>query len=164
MLIALLFLVGVDIGTNKKVLFELRRLGFRVLLIPLFIIIGSLVGGLFLSFFINLSIYESLAIASGMGYYTLSSIILTQIVGSNLATIAFLSNFLRETLTIIIIPFISKKSQLLPIAAAGAPSMDSLLPVIVKYTSKTGSLISIISGLVITLLVPLLVTIFAKLI
>lgn len=164
LLIVLLFLVGVDIGNNKKVIFELKRIGPRILLIPAVIITGSLIGGLLLSFFIEFSIYESLAIASGMGYYTLSSIILTQMVGSGLGTIAFLSNLIRETLTIIITPSISKKSQLSPIASGGATSMDTTLPVIVKFTSKTVGLISIISGVIITFLVPLLVTLFARLI
>jgi len=99
-----------------------------------------------------------------MGYYTLSSIILTQMVGSELGTMAFLSNIIREILTIIITPFISKKSQLSPIAAGGATSMDTTLPVIVRFTSKTVGLISIISGVIITFLVPLLVTFFAGLI
>ena len=125
---------------------------------------SKLIIGLLLSFFIDLSIYESLAIASGMGYYTLSSIILTQTVGASLGTMAFLSNIIREILTIIITPFISKKSQLSPIASAGATSMDTTLPVIIKFTSKTAGLISIISGVIITLLVPLLVTLFAYLV
>ncbi|HUW71683.1 MAG TPA: lysine exporter LysO family protein [Candidatus Humimicrobiaceae bacterium] len=164
LLIILLFLVGIDIGTNKKAIFGLKKMGFRILLIPAVIIAGSLTGGLLLSFFINFSIFKSLAIASGMGYYTLSSIILTQMVGSELGTMAFLSNIIREILTIIITPFISKKSQLSPIAAGGATSMDTTLPVIVRFTSKTVGLISIISGVIITFLVPLLVTFFAGLI
>jgi len=164
LLIFLLFLVGVDIGTNKKVIFELKKIGIKILFIPLFIILGSLIGGLLLSFFIDLSVYESLAIASGMGYYTLSSVILTQTVGVGLGTLAFLSNIIRETLTFIITPFISKKSQLSPIASGGATSMDTTLPVIIKFTSTKVGLVSIISGIVITLLVPLLVTLFARLI
>lgn len=163
LLIALLFLVGIYVGTNKNVIFELKKMGIKILFILLFIILGSLIGGLLLSFFIDLSIYESLAIASGMGYYTLSSIILNQTVGIGLGTLAFLSNIIRETLTIIITPFISKKSRLSPIASGGVTSMDTTLPVIIKFTSTKVGLISIISGIVITLLVPLLVTLFVRL-
>ena len=162
LLMALLFLVGVEVGVNRDVLIKLRTMGVKILAIPLMITAGSLLGGFFLSFFVDLSVFESLAVASGMGYYTLSSIILTQTVGSSLGTVAFLSNIFREVLTFVISPVIAKKSLLSPVASGGATSMDTTLPVIIQCTSRTVGIIAVISGVIITLLVPFLVTFFAQ--
>jgi len=164
LLFVILFLVGIDVGSNRRILKEIKETGLRILLIPFVIIIGSLTGGIFMCIIGNFSIFETLAISSGMGYYSLSSIILTQMINSNLGIIAFLSNIMREVITLIITPFVARLSKLLPIASGAATSMDTTLPVILKFTSKKTGLIAVISGVIITLLVPLLVTFFASLI
>jgi uncharacterized membrane protein YbjE (DUF340 family) len=161
LLIALLFLVGMDVGCNKEVLRDLRKMGVRVLVLPLAITAGSLLGGVVISFLQDVSIYESLAVASGMGYYTLSSIILTQAVGSSLGTLAFLSNIFREILTVVTCPVLARINRLAPVASGGATSMDTTLPVIIQCTSKTVGILAVISGVIITLLVPFLVSFFA---
>jgi uncharacterized membrane protein YbjE (DUF340 family) len=161
LLIALLFLVGIDVGANKEVLRDLRKMGARVLVLPLAITAGSLLGGVVISFLQDVSIYESLAVASGMGYYTLSSIILTQAVGSSLGTLAFLSNIFREILTVVTCPVLARINRLAPVASGGATSMDTTLPVIIQCTSKTVGILAVISGVIITLLVPFLVSFFA---
>jgi uncharacterized membrane protein YbjE (DUF340 family) len=161
LLIALLFLVGIDVGANKEVLRDLRKMGVRVLVLPLAITAGSLLGGVVISFLQDVSIYESLAVASGMGYYTLSSIILTQAVGSSLGTLAFLSNIFREILTVVTCPVLARINRLAPVASGGATSMDTTLPVIIQCTSKTVGILAVISGVIITLLVPFLVSFFA---
>lgn len=161
LLIALLFLVGIDVGANKEVLRDLRKMGVRILVLPLAITAGSLLGGVAVSLLQDVSVYESLAVASGMGYYTLSSIILTQAVGSTLGTLAFLSNIFREILTVITCPVLARISRLAPVASGGATSMDTTLPVIIQCTSKTVGILAVISGVVITLLVPFLVSFFA---
>lgn len=161
LLIALLFLVGIDVGANKEVLRDLRKMGVRILVLPLAITAGSLLGGITVSLLQDVSVYESLAVASGMGYYTLSSIILTQAVGSSLGTLAFLSNIFREILTVVTCPFLARISRLAPVASGGATSMDTTLPVIIQCTSKTVGILAVISGVVITLLVPFLVSFFA---
>ncbi|MEK6964256.1 MAG: lysine exporter LysO family protein, partial [Nanoarchaeota archaeon] len=160
LLLALQILVGIDIGANRAVLNQLRKLGLRILFIPAAIIIGSLLGGLILSFFIPYSIPTALAISSGMGYYTLSSLILTQSVGSSIGTLAFLTNIIRETLTFALIPFLARRSHLAPLASAGATSMDNTLPMIIRFGPKSIGLVSIISGVILTLAVPFLVTFF----
>ncbi|MBU7015654.1 MAG: lysine exporter LysO family protein [Theionarchaea archaeon] len=162
LLIALLFLVGIDVGANKEVLIDLKRMGVRILALPLAITAGSLLGGVVLSVLLGMSIYESLAVASGMGYYTLSSIILTQAVGTALGTLAFLSNIFREILTVVTSPGLARISRLAPVASGGATSMDTTLPVIIQCTSKTVGVLAVISGVIITLLVPFLVSLFAR--
>lgn len=45
MLLILLFSVGIDMGVNREVFGQIRRMGLRILVIPLGVILGSLAGG-----------------------------------------------------------------------------------------------------------------------
>lgn len=160
----LLFFVGIDLGNNKELFKNLKTVGFRVLIVPIATIIGSLLGGIVCSFIFNLDVFGSLAIASGMSWYTLSAIIITP-VSAELGTIAFLTNVFREILAFVFIPIIAKRIGYLETIAAGAAiSMDTGLPLITKNTNQEVALISFISGVIISLSVTVLVPIFVGLI
>jgi uncharacterized membrane protein YbjE (DUF340 family) len=160
----LLFFVGIDLGNNKELFKNLKTVGFKVLVVPAATIIGSLLGGIVCSFIFNLDIFGSLAIASGMSWYTLSAIIITP-VSAELGTIAFLTNVFREILAFVFIPIIAKRIGFLETIAAGAAiSMDTGLPLITKNTNQEVALISFISGVIISLSVTVLVPIFVGLI
>ena len=45
LLLLLLFSVGIDMGLNKQVFMQIKKLGFKILLIPTGVAIGSLLGG-----------------------------------------------------------------------------------------------------------------------
>lgn len=160
----LLFFVGIDLGNNKDLFKNLKTVGFKVLTVPAATIIGSLTGGIICSFIFKLDIFGSLAIASGMSWYTLSAIIITP-VSAELGAVAFLSNVFREILAFVFIPVIAKRIGYLETIAAGAAiSMDTGLPIITKNTSQEVALISFISGVIISLSVTVLVPIFVGLI
>jgi uncharacterized membrane protein YbjE (DUF340 family) len=159
----LLFFVGIDLGNNKELFKNLKTVGFKVLIIPAATIIGSLTGGIICSIIFDLDIFGSLAIASGMSWYTLSAIIITPI-SAELGTIAFLTNVFREIIAFVFIPIIAKRIGYLETIAAGAAiSMDTGLPIITKNTSQEVALISFISGVIISLSVTVLVPIFVGL-
>ncbi len=159
----LLFFVGIDLGSNKEIFKNLKTVGFKILIIPAAVIAGSLAGGIICSVLFNLNIFASLAIASGMSWYTLSAIVITP-VSSELGAIAFLSNIFREILAFVFIPLIAQKIGYLETIAAGAAiSMDTGLPLITKNTSQEVALISFISGVIISLSVTVLVPIFVGL-
>lgn len=161
----LLFFIGIDIGNNKNILKDLKKIDRKVLLLPFITMIASLLGGATASLILSLSLGEAVAISSGMGWYSFSAIELSK-VSVELGGIAFLSNIFRELLAIIFIPFVAKKiGSLESVAIAGATSMDSVLPIINKNNPSEISIISFYSGLVISLavpvLVPFIVTIFS---
>ena len=159
----LLFFVGIDLGSNKGVFKNLKKLGFKILLVPIGTIVGSLVGGIICSFIFDMNIFGALAIASGLSWYSLSAIIITPI-SAELGTIAFLSNVIREVLAFISIPFIAKHIGYLETIGAGAAiSMDTGLPMITKNTNSELAVISFISGVIISLSVTVLVPIFVGL-
>ncbi|MBT4351136.1 lysine exporter LysO family protein [archaeon] len=161
-LMIMLFTVGFDVGGNKKVFIDLKKKGLKIILIPIGIAIGSLLFSVLISFFSELTIWETLAIGSGMGYYSLSSIIITNAMGPMIGAIAFLTNMFREVITIIFTPlFVKLFGKLSAVASGGAPAMDTALGVIKKYTNDEIAFISIMSGVILTILIPFLVTLFS---
>lgn len=159
----MLFFVGIEIGQSKEAIKKLRVYGWKVILLPLSIGIGSVVGALAVSYFVKLPIWEAAAVGAGMGWYSLSGIILDQLHSTQLGTIAFLANVSRELLAILLIPIITKyTNNIIAIAPAGATSMDSTLPIIAKYTSPEITALAFISGAILTALIPFLVPFFIQ--
>ncbi|WP_312700740.1 lysine exporter LysO family protein [Sedimentibacter sp.] len=159
----LLFFVGIDLGSNKEIFSNLRQAGLKVLVIPAATIAGSLFGGIICSIIFKMNLFGSLAVASGMSWYTLSAIIITP-VSAELGTIAFLTNVFREILAFIFIPAVARHIGYLETIATGAAiSMDTGLPIITKNTSQELAVISFISGVIISLSVTVLVPIFVGL-
>lgn len=152
----LLFFVGIDIGNYKNLAKSLRKIKKKVIFLPIITILGSIFGGFITASFLSLSFPETIAISSGMGWYSFSAIELAKI-DANLGAIAFLSNVFRELLAILFIPIIAKYlGGYEAISCAGAPAMDSLLPFINRNTPANMTIVSFYSGLIITLVIPVL--------
>ena len=159
----LLFFIGLGLGSDEKTLQEMKKTSLKVLLIPLGVILGTFIGSAVVSFFLpGLSFLESILVGSGFGYYSLSSVLITQMRGAELGVIALLANIIREMTTIFCAPyFVRFFGKLSPIASGGATSMDITLPVIQKYSGSNYVIISIVNGVFLSLLVPILVPILA---
>ena len=158
MLLLLLFSVGIDMGLNKEVFTKIRELGFKILLIPFGVVVGSLCGGVLTALLLQMHLKEGLAISAGLGWYSLSGILLTEAGNPVGGTISFLANVFREMLTFIIVPFIASHLNFYcAIAPAGATAMDTTLGIISKNTNATVAVLSFVSGVVCTLIVPVLV-------
>ncbi len=152
----LLFFVGIDIGNYKDLIKSLKKIKKKVIFLPITTILGSLFGGFISSLFLSLSSSETIAISSGMGWYSFSAIELAKI-DANLGALAFLANVFRELLAILLIPFIAKYlGGYEAISCAGAPAMDSLLPFINRNTLASMAIVSFYSGLIITFVIPIL--------
>ncbi len=164
--LALLMLcVGISVGSDLGALRNLRTLDRRLLLLPLVTIIGSLAGCLLISLFLPWrTIPETLAVGSGFGYYSLSSIFITQYKGAELGTVALLANIAREIITLLGAPLLLKiAGPLAPITAGGATTMDTTLPIITTVSGKDFVILSIYHGFVVDFSVPFLVTFFCSL-
>jgi len=156
----LMFLVGVGIGSDKSSLSVIKRVKFKILMVPFSIIVGTLLGVAGVTMFIpSIDLKSAFAVGAGFGYYSLSSILISEISGDSLGVIALLSNIIREVFTLLTAPLLIKYfGKLAGIAAGGATSMDTTLPIITMYSGKEYAVISIFSGMVLTVLVPFLVT------
>lgn len=164
-LCALMFSVGVSIGNDPTSFRQFRNINPRFIFLPLMTISGTFLGVLAVSFFLkNRSLAECLAVGSGFGYYSLSSILITQYKGIELGTIALLSNIIREIFTLLFAPWMVKYfGKLSPISAGGATTMDTTFPIIVKNSGKEFAIISIYQGFIVDFTVPFLVTFFCSL-
>ncbi|MFV0314475.1 MAG: lysine exporter LysO family protein [Anaerotignum sp.] len=161
LLLILLFSVGIDLGLNRQVFVEIRKLGFRIILIPLGVVLGSLCGGAISASLMQMPLKEGMAIASGLGWYSLSGILITEAGNPVGGTISFLANVFREMITFIIVPLLVKYlNDYCAIAPAGATAMDTTLGIISKNTNGKISVIAFVSGVICTLFVPILVPLF----
>lgn len=172
-LYALMLQVGIGIGSDSRLKEILRTLSPRLLFLPLATILGTLVATLAVSFLLSRwSTAEVLAVGSGMGYYSLSSILVTSLkeqsigvmAAAELGTIALMANIFREIMTLVLAPLMVRWfSPLGPISAGGATSMDVTLPVITRISGKEWVFVSIVHGIVVDFSVPFLVSFFCSL-
>ncbi len=155
----LMFLVGISIGGDSHAWDVLRKANVKIFLVPGGIIAGSLGGALIAALILKgMAVKDVLAVSAGFGYYSLSSLYISSIRGEMLGTIALLSNIMREIFTLLMTPLLVKfTGPLSPIASGGATSMDTTLPIITMYSGRDFAVISLFSGIVLTVLVPFLV-------
>ncbi|WP_081485190.1 lysine exporter LysO family protein [Marinilabilia salmonicolor] len=158
-LYVMMILVGTGLGADPRALEILKRTSFRILLVPAIVIVGSIGGSLLTSFLLDsIDTANGMAIGAGFGYYSLSAIFIDQISGSEMGVIALLANIFREVITLLAAPLMVRWfGKLGAIVSGGATAMDTTLPVIVKATGKEYAVISIFSGIVLSILVPVLV-------
>lgn len=159
-LILLMFSVGISVGENKLLFRKMREYNVRVLVIPLGIIVGSLLGGVAGCIALQMPLRESLCIAAGMGWYSLSGVLLTDLISAEIGTIAFLCNILREILTFLLIPVLAKYlNGYTAIAPAGATSSDTSLSILMKYTDEETAMMAVINGVLCTSVIPILINV-----
>jgi len=162
----LMFLVGISIGADDRALEALKSHGLKLFLVPLATIIGTFAGVAAIHLATtNLLFGESMAVGAGFGYYSLSSIIIGELHSEALGVTALLANVMREIITLLLAPFfVLWFGKLSPISAGGATSMDTTLPIITRASGNEFAIVSLFHGMVLTILVPLLVTFIVSLI
>ena len=160
-LYALMFQVGISIGSNKELKVLWQHLRLKLLFIPA---LASLI-------LKQWSVFDCLAVGSGFAYYSLSSILITQFkeasiglqLATELGTIALLSNIFREMMALVGTPLLLRYfGRLAPISAAGVNSMDVVLPIITKYTGREMIPIAILHGVLMDMSVPFFVSFFCR--
>ncbi len=157
-LYALMLLVGVSLGIDDSSLKIIKQVNLGLLLVPVSIGVGSLLGAGLAYSFISESFKEGMAVGAGFGYYSLSSIIISNSYSSTLGVVALLSNIIRELFSLMAAPILVRLfGNMSPIASAGATSMDTVLPVITQYSGKEYAVVSLFSGIVLTILVPIII-------
>lgn len=164
-LCALMFCVGISIGCDTSVLKSFRKVNPRLMFLPVMTIVGTLAGCAAASLVLgHRQFTDCLAIGSGFGYYSLSSIFITEYRGPELGTIALLANICREILTLLCAPLLARYfGKLAPICVGGATSMDTTLPIITRASGEQFIIVSIFHGFCVDFSVPFLVTFFCSL-
>jgi uncharacterized membrane protein YbjE (DUF340 family) len=159
----LLFFAGIDIGRQKDIFDKIKEMGAKVLLVPAMIAVGSIAGSIVGGVMLRLPLHHAGAVGAGFGWYSLSAIELSKH-SPQLGSLAFLTNVSREVIALIFIPLIAKYvGSLESIAPAGATAMDTTLPIISRATDGSVAIISFITGVVLSSLVPILVPLLMSL-
>ena len=160
----LMLLVGISIGSDRRLGEILRTLRPRVLLLPLATTVGTFAGTALVSLFLTYSVSECMAVGAGFAYYSLSSIFISQYKGPELGTIALISNIARELITLLLTPLLARHlGPLIPISCGGASTMDTTLPVITRYCGKEWIFVSIVHAMILDFSVPFWVIFFCTL-
>ena len=123
----LMFQVGLSIGSDKKLKDILGSIRPKLLLVPLATIAGTLVFSALVGLLLTQwSVFDCLAVGSGFAYYSLSSILITQLkepfwgvqLATELGTIALMANIMREIMALLGAPlFVKYFGRLSPICA-----------------------------------------------
>ena len=163
-LCGLMVSVGRSIGHDPQTIQNFRSLNPRLMLLPVGTILGTLTAAALVSLlFSHRTTTECMAVGSGFGYYSLSSIFITEYKGAELGTVALLSNIAREIITLLCAPLLVRWfGNLAPISSGGATTMDTTLPIITQCAGQKFVIISIFHGFVVDFSVPFLVTFFCS--
>ncbi len=163
-LCGLMFSVGISVGNDPQTLKNFRTLNPRLVFLPIMTILGTLAGSAVVYLILpQRSLTDCLAVGSGFGYYSLSSIFITEYKGAEMGTIALLANISREIITLLAAPLLVRWfGNLAPISAGGATTMDTTLPIITQTAGQQFVVVSIFHGFVVDFSVPFLVTLFCS--
>ena len=158
----LLICVGFGIGQNEELLNHFRHIKKGYILMPVITIIFTWIGAFITSALLpHRSLPDWLAVSSGFGYYSLSSILITESRGAELGTVALMYNVLREITVLIFAPLLLRLfGPLALISVGGATTADTTLPTISRISGTQYVPLAIYHGLFVDLSVPLLVSLF----
>lgn len=153
----LLFFVGIDLGIEGTVIQSFKKVGLRVLIFPLAIIFGTLFFAFLVSLFLPITAKESMAVSAGFGWYTLAPIILAEY-SAEISALSFLYNVMREMFGIMLIPIVAKYIGFIEATSLpGAAAMDVCLPIVERATAPNITIYSFVSGVTLSIAVPILV-------
>lgn len=154
----LLFFVGVDLGTEGTIVQNFKMAGWRVILFPFVMIMGTYIGSVVAGIIVGLSAKDALCVASGFGWYTLAPVMLSEY-SIEISAISFMHNVMRELIGLLLLPIVAKRiGHIESTGLVGAGSMDVCLPIIVKTTSGNMAVYAFIIGIVLSFSVPVMVS------
>ncbi|MGR5094632.1 lysine exporter LysO family protein [Vibrio maritimus] len=161
-LFALLFFIGIQLRNSGLTLKQIlvNKQGMTIATV---IVASSLIGGIIAALILDISIYKGLAIASGFGWYSLAGILIGDAFGPVFGGTSFMIELLRELVALVIIPMLIAKRPCTAIGYAGATAMDFTLPIIQSSGGVRCVPVAIVSGFILSLLVPVLMLFFVSL-
>ena len=171
-LYALLLFVGLGVGSDSHFSEILRTVRPKLLLVPLATITGTLSFSALVAWLTGLAVPDGLAVGSGFTYYSLSSVLITQLkapligeaAAAWLGTVALLTNVFKEIAVLVGAPLMVRLAgPLAPICVGGAASMDVLLPSITSASGRQWAFVSVLHGAIVDFSVPFFVSFFCAL-
>ena len=130
-LVVLIFCVGIQLRNNG---ISIRSVFFnqRGMITGAIFVLTSLLGGIIGAQVLNVPIVQGLAVSSGLGWYSLSSVTLNNAWGPIWGSIAFFNDLSRELMSLFIVPLFMQHYRSTAIGYTGATAIDCTLPIIQK--------------------------------
>jgi uncharacterized membrane protein YbjE (DUF340 family) len=149
-LYVLLALVAFDLPLSLR--------GLRSVWVPLTsAVAGALVAGVVFAAVSGVALTVSMATVLAFGWYTLAGPLVLARAGALLGLLAFLTNFLRENLTMVLSPVVGRRLGAEGLAAlGGATSMDTTLYFVTRYGDRNAGSLALASGLILTVAASLI--------
>ena len=162
LLMILILLVGIGLKgsgiTLKEVLLSKRGMQTSVIF-TLAVLMGGVV---FWLIFDEVSLTQSLALASGFGWYSLSAIVMTDAYGAVWGSVALFNDLVREFFALLFIPFFMRKTPSAAVGLGGATSLDFTLPIIQQSGGLGVVPLAISFGFIINIVAPVLMVAFSS--
>jgi uncharacterized membrane protein YbjE (DUF340 family) len=149
-LYVLLFLVAFDL--------RLRSAGLRRLWMPVVAAsVGAVVAGALYALAARTALSVAMATSLAFGWYSLAGPLVEARAGALLGLLAFLTNFLREDLTMLLAPAFGRRLRGPGLAAmGGATAMDTTLYFVTRYGDRDAGTVALATGLLFTVAASLL--------
>ncbi len=161
-LFLLLFFIGIQLRNSGLTLRQIL-LNKHGMVIALLIIVSSMLGGIIAAQILKIDLFKALAMSSGFGWYSLAGILMGDAFGPIYGGASFMIELLRELIALVLIPLFIRTRPCTAIGYAGATAMDFTLPVIQTTGGVRCVPIAIVSGFILSLLVPVMMLFFVSL-
>ncbi|BBL89160.1 MULTISPECIES: lysine exporter LysO family protein [Vibrio] len=161
-LFLLLFFIGIQLRNSGLTLRQIL-LNKQGMAIASLVIMTCMLGGVIAGFLLDIPLYQALAMSSGFGWYSLAGILMGDAFGPVFGGASFLIELMRELVALVAIPLLIRSYPCTSIGYAGATAMDFTLPVIQTTGGVRCVPIAIVSGFILSLLVPVMMLFFVSL-
>ena len=154
----LLACIGADLGAQRRTVGRALLAGRAFFGVALLALVGALLAGALAAWLLPYPPAALIAGALGMGFYSLTGPLVTELADAEVGTVVFLANLFRELSAMVLTPLIARWGASVGLAAAwgGATAMDSTLPFLHRSYGPEGVVAGLAVGVTLSLLVPLL--------
>lgn len=159
LLLAFMFMIGLDLAYSPL---DRSWLNWKILLVPLGCIVGSLLGAFVTTTLIqDISLKDLIMLSQGYGFYSMTGIVVTELKNAHLGSIALMNDLFREILAIVFMYIIGWRYPRSAISSAGATAMDVTLPMVKQACGNDFIPHAMVSGFILSILAPILVSVLA---
>ena len=156
----LLLMIGIIGADLAQIRLSRQWVSPAMLALPGLVVVGSMLGGALVAWLVDVPLKAGLALSSGYGWFSLSSVMVAEALGKAYGTMALSIDLLRELLAFVILYAVGRWWPVVGLAAAGATAMDSSLPIIKQVCSPSVIPMAMVSGFLLTLLAPFMMSLF----
>lgn len=161
LLLVFMFLIGLDLAFSPL---DRSWLNFKILLVPIGCIAGSIIGALLCSIFLKqLQLKDLIMLSQGYGFYSMSGIVVSELKNPALGSIALINDLFREIFAIILMYCVGWRYPRSAIASAAATAMDVSLPMVKQACGNDFIPHAMVSGFILSILAPIAVSVLAAL-